>query len=295
MQTLATVPSRRRGARFLAFGMLAAFVFAGCATADLRPDEFDAAESAADRDRGRALLNQMAAAHGGEREFKKSGVYRARVHDDWSPTSFPFTLLKPFPGKVQKYDMYQRAGTEDTRLVFLNGKLAGQEWGVQQWETYTVKDGGEPRFKDNATIRFTGPAIGYFVQAPFRLPEATYVQSLGRLEHAGRSYERVFATWETPEPHKQIDQFVAWIDAETSRLRFLEWTARQQAKFVSGWMSFEDYKQVDGFWFAHKMTTVTEPGGKPNFHVVHLAELELGTQTSPEFLIPEPSRSRGKF
>lgn len=271
-------------------------VVSGCGMSDLRPDEQPLQQTTNSEQRGRAILTAMCNAHGGSRAFYDAGAYRAQIVDDWSPLSFPFTLLAPFDDDVLRYDMVQKTGTEDTRMTFHGGDLDGVEWGVQNWVTYRTEAQGPPIWEDDDTIRFTGPAIGYFIQAPFRLNEADYVHALGTAKLNGKTYDKVFVSWGDQVPQEEVDQMIAWVEQDTKRLGFLEFTVRQQASFAKGAMELTDYRQVDGVWVAHTMKTVENPGDEEvQFHTVTIEKFELGIAQPESFIIPDPNRKRPKF
>ena len=261
--------------------LLATFAFVGCGLKDIRPTTETPDDAAASR--GRALLTAMADAHGGADRFKTSGAFRAAFNDDWSIVTFPFSLLKPYDVPQQEFDLVQIAGHDDGRQDFKNGSRAGTSFGTTGGKEFTVKDGAAT-FAENDRGAFSLATTGYLLQAPFRLGEADVVYFAGQGLVDGKRYEKVFLSWGQAAPQDTVDQFVAWIDADTMRLAFLEFTARGARKNISLVCAFEDYREIDGLQFAKRIRVVDAPGGASKLHIMNILDVDLGVDLPEGYL-----------
>jgi hypothetical protein len=277
-------------ARRLATLLLIATLGAGCGLADIRPESFvkegvtpDAAT------RGKAALERVAAAHGGVERLKAARVAEVVMQDTW-PAFLTRLVGMPWDDSPQTLKLTWLLGQDTAKLELLDGDDKGDQWGVQQWCTWTAKAGKDPVFKADEDAWFWLPTLEYFVEAPWRLREATTAAHLGVKERGGKRYERVFFTWGSVEPQEGADQYIAWIEEDTGRLAFLEFTARDVYGFVTGIAIYERYRDVSGLLFAGTITIVTDHDTfEDTLHRMELQTIQLAPETPTEALIPKPS------
>ena len=261
--------------------LIAVLFLHGCSTVDLRPDE-----PATDDDRrvGEKLLRQLADAHGGRSAWLAARVVRAKMSDRWK-NGFLHLVGGPWPRNGTQFELTLLTGRDNGRLRFTD--VDEPDWGIQNWRTYKVEH-GEPVFKQHKKIAFWIPTTTYFVEAPFRVQEATTVYRMSPATVAGRSYERVFATWGDDAPQDKIDQYVVWIDAETHRLAWMKYTVRDYGDWMMGIMAYEDYVEVGGFTLARRMGTVDKPGGKRTLRQMTVETFEVEVDVPDEHVVPRP-------
>lgn len=260
---------------------------AACSTVDLRPD---AAPTAADRQAGATMLRNLAEAHGGRTAWLRQGVIRVEMKDRWRGVMH--ALAGPWPRNGTPFRLTFLPGSDNGRLEFL--EVERPDWGIQNWKTYKVKD-GETRFRDSGKLAFWIPTTIYFVEAPFRMLEATTVYRMSPQQVNGRTYERVFATWGTDAPQDDTDQYVVWVDAETGELAWLQYTVRDYAGWMMGIMAYTDYEDVGGFRIARTMMTVKQPGStKRTLHEYGVDSVELNVDVDPHYVVPRPALTGSK-
>jgi len=274
--------------------VVCALAAGGCGLKDIRPDGWQTAfaDDAAEA-RGKEILAAMAEAHGGLEAFAAHRTVVIELED-----TFPNPVLRmftsPWPADPIRLRQEILIPGENSRLELLNSPAVGDVWGIQNWATYRQKSGREIEFVDDATIKFWLPTLGYFFQAPFRLHEASVVRDLGRVDVGGRSYDRVFLSWNTAEPQKDVDQYIAYIDAETHLLTFLEYTVREMGGFVSGTMHYRDHETIDGIVVARTMALVEGPGGPDGLHRVSVLDVRFGVPLETSRIIPRPDLRKSK-
>ena len=248
--------------------LVSLLVLGGCSLADIRPAELQlAGVTEASAERGRQLLEAMQIAHGGRERWSTSGYTLAVVRDDW-PGAVSRTLFAPWPARDYPMRLTFENGADNSRADFFVGDWQGRVWGIQNWATYTADaTDGEPVFEQDDTIKFWLPTMQYFIEAPFRLPEAPIVADAGQAEFRGETYDRVFVTWVQPEPHESVDQYVLFLNPRSHMLVWLEYTVRD---FGEG----QDSDEI-----VHQMT---------------LSELEFKPELDPAFVVPRPDIRRDK-
>ncbi len=292
------MPTRRK---LLIAAVLVVLALAGLAAfklsrlSDIRPPELTGGEVTAEREeRGRELLSRLEDAHGGYAAWSRRQGATVELRDHW-PDAVMRALAMPWAesGLLMRSTMLR--GADASRLEFLEGEQLGTAWGIQNWMTYRAGAGDQkPAFEDDDAIRFWLPTFQYFFEAPFRLREADVVADAGPEAVAGVTYQRVFASWGRPEPQQRIDQYLAWIDPESGRLAYLEYTVRDMMPAIVGCMHYRDYHQVGDLWIAMTMAVVKGPGGPDALHRFELEDVRF-EDVPRDFVVPRPDLARAKY
>ena len=261
-------------------------VLVGCLS-DIRPDSFAAsAEDPEAAARGRALLEDAAEAHGGLAAWRARDSVTVELTDEWQGIG---RLFNPWPSRMIDVRLEQKLGTFDSRATFLNDQDAGLVWGIAEGESWVQPPGKSAKPKNDGDLRFILPTMHYFTEIPYRLLEAPLVLDLGRETIDGRTYERVYATWESLEPNAEYDQYVVYIDTETGRIAKTHYTVREIFRSVSGTMHYEDYQAVDGAWMPHWMVVTSTPQDalEDYLHEVRVRSWSFDRADASAFLAPE--------
>jgi hypothetical protein len=276
-----------------------ALLLVGCGAADLRPDAWASPSgepAATSQERGRALLEELAAAHGGVDAWRAGTYTQFVVRDHW-PHFVTRAAASPWPEAGQRVRFTVLSGQDSIRAEFLDGPEKGTAWGIQQWVTYTVPGGQTaPRFAPDSDIWFWLPTVAYFFEAPFRLREGQNVAYLGSERLGERAYEKVFVTWGGWQIDGQIDQYVAWIDAETRQLAYLQYTVRDFGASMQGTVAYSGYTDAGGGLLAPgDVRTVDAPGARDvSLHQMVFTQVDYAADVPRAFVVPDPSRSASK-
>ena len=287
-----------KNARMVAVVGAALALLVGCGTTDLRPDAWanpTGEPAASAQERGRALLEELAQAHGGVDAWKAGTHTQFVVRDRW-PNPITRAAACPWPEAGQRIRFTILSGQDSIRAEFVDGPEKGTAWGIQQWVTYTVPDGQtSPRFEPDSDIWFWLPTIVYFFEAPFRLREGQNVAYLGSEKLGDRTYEKVFVTWGGWQVSGEIDQYVVWMDAQTRRLAYLEYTVRDFGASMKGTVAYSKYTDVGGLLAPGDVRTVDGPGSSEvGLHQMVFTEVDYAADVPRAFVVPDPSRSAGK-
>lgn len=247
---------------------------------DLRPPGLTRGISEASAERGRTILAEMERAHGGVAAWKAQKTGRFVVKDDWTGIS---SVASPWPNNPGRVTITTHLASDNARMEI----EGGETWGVQHWLTYSVGPDSAVVWdaERNFDRWFWVPTVTYFVEAPYRLGEAEIVADAGPAEFDGMQCDRVFLTWGSPRPDRDIDQYIAWIDKKDRRLRRLDYTVRDFAGFMTSSMVYSDYREVAGFPIAHSIA---------GDHAMTLEKVELGVKVPDSVVLPDPSRRGAK-
>lgn len=275
--------------------LLCLVALAGCGAVDLREDQMIQQGIAAPQaQRGRQILDEMAQAHGGLERFGRHGTAQVVLRDAW-PNPALASLVSPWARGSQRLRQSMILGEETSQVELLDGPRAGWHLGIQRWATYRISPWDTCSFEDDPEARFWLPTLQYFMEAPWRLHEATVVSWVGERQVEGRSYDLVFLSWGSDAPQALVDQYVAWVDRDTRRLRWLQYTVRDFGPNIAGTMSYDVYERVQGLLWPKQMKTVGEPGDRAtNLHAIEIESVKLGSQVLRQRLLIDPSRSRRK-
>ena len=267
----------------------------GCGLSDLRPKGIIYPENA--EAKGRKWLAEAAAAQGGNALRSHTNI-SFWMSDEW-PGWMMRMLAMPWPQNKQTMRADIQVGTDNSRLTFVGGPQDGEGWGIQQWVTYRFNSEGkldfDPPDKADSKIKFWLPTNLYFPFLAWRLQEATWIRSIGSEKIGKRSYHKVFVSWDTDEPQKNIDQYIVYIDEETHLIQWVRYTVRDMMGPASGLLHYSEYESVGHLKFAKSMHVVNNfESDKIGIHGYTVQKIELDPELPDNWLIPRPELKAGK-
>lgn len=224
-----------------------------CSFVDLRSETLKSnGASDANVARGQALLKATAEQHG-LNSWKQRQTTETVFRDDWDSTLARILGLEPWDEEDLVRFQYEN-GTFNITAQFVDGQRTGERVGIQAWKTYKSKHGEPVTFEDDSTTYFILPAMTYAFELPFRLNRAPLVVFDETVERQGKTYNKIFVTWNQLEPHAGADQYLLWINEATGLIDIAQYTIREQAKIFQGAFYYEDYRAVEGVQVAHTIT-----------------------------------------
>lgn len=209
-------------------------------TTDLRTGT---ARTNPDPDKAKALILEMAKAHKIQNWDSVSTYSVSFLEDMYGMIG---KSSNPFPEATSQFELSYIPDTYDGRLEFTDGPNKGMIWGLQSWQSYSVRENEAPVFEEDANIIFWLPTYQYFIEFPRRIQSATVLACAGDSVIDGIACDGVMASWNTLEPQRSTDQYLIWIDKASKRIVRLEYTVRDQLNFITGAASFKDYQDFDG-------------------------------------------------
>ena len=253
---------------------------------DIRPAELKkgyVTEAAASR--GEEALATTAIRHGIQKWKKRSNLEIVGT-DDWFHW-MGRALISPFQNAQQKFKLQLLLGTWTSRLELLDASGSTEVWGIQAWNTYRAQVGQDPVFRSDKQIRFFLPTFQWWFEFPFRIASGTVIAALSDTQEV--SFDRVFVTWSSLEPNREIDQYIVDINRETGLIYRIEYTIRDMGGFATGATNFRDYRSVDGVMVPFQLEAgVMMPGGfEQIMHRITVGSASWDTVT-PARLLPNP-------
>jgi hypothetical protein len=251
--------------------------------------------------RGQELLLAAARSHGLE-AWRRHRTFEAVATDSWRAGS-PW-----WPASPQRFRAQRRLGTFTSRVELLDGVHRGEIWRIQSWAAYKKQGPGEASFARDRAIEFYLPTLQYFDELPFRMLAAPVILYAGEGRYLGRMYERVFVTWDSPQPHAEHDQYVLWINPGTGLIDVVRYTLRDAVTmsspimrpvmkvFAAGTIHYRAYRRQDGVVVPFEQTVTLPPPESTRLpleeNYFHRLVLESARFDSfdPEWLTADPAR-----
>ena len=255
-------------------------------TSDLRSDTAKAGGGAA---KAKQLLQEMAEAHG-VANWDSISSYQVGFEDEF--LSFVGKSGSPFKQDKTEMLLSYIPASFDGQLQFVSGKRAGQTWGIQSWQTYTLDESGEAVFKDDKDIKFWIPTYQYFVEFPKRILEADVLVYAGERKIDGIDCEGILASWKSHEPQKDVDQYQIWIDTKSKRIVKMEYTIRELYGFLIGAGYFKDYKEYEGILLPSRIPVESNLQKEGFIHEMRILDFKSGGITAESL---RPNQSLGEM
>ncbi|HAA16846.1 MAG TPA: hypothetical protein DCE41_36095 [Cytophagales bacterium] len=227
---------------------LSILLLGSCKLADLQTD---ASQRNAQPEQAREWLERMAEAHGID-VLQSLDTYTVSMEDEFF--GMMGGAISPYGDKLGKFTADYIPGTFDGRMTMSSGKLEGQTWGIQSWQTYTQQAGQDKVWKQEDDAYFWLPTYQYFVEFPFRILQADMLALAGEQTIMGKPCVGVLASWGQLAPQEETDQYLAWIDKETYQLVKLQYTVREAAGFMIGSALYRDYQDYGGLKLPSRMS-----------------------------------------
>jgi len=250
----------------------------GCRRADLRPAALRQGPPAeADARDARALLDSALATMGHRDEWLAFGQVEVELVDTWR--SGLIRRLTPLPRNSER--LLARFATDwggDVTLAFAEGPSANTVWATRGGALFDITDGepGEPM--NISSTRLFLESVQFYLELPMALGGADAVAMAEPGTHEGRQYRRVFATFGDPAPHADADHFVAWIDPDSGRIRFLQYTFRRMLESYRGCIEYDDWRPAGAFVLPHRHRIGTQPGDGGYYHTFTIEAWRLGPE-----------------
>lgn len=246
--------------------------FTGCKIADLRPESYQYPQY---EKKAMELIQAMQVAHKVE-QWKTVSTYEAT----WTEEFYETLGKQSNPFKEPKTELLLSyiPKTFDGQMQITSGKQKGTTWGIDNWQTYRIKD-KEVQAKKNKNMSFFIATYQYFIEFPNRITEAEIFDYLGKKEIDGVACEGVMVSWKTMAPQKDLDQYIIWLNSETHRIYKVEYTIRDVFKFIKGAAYFHDYKEFNGLPLPTSMPVESNLVKKGYLHKMSLLDFKANVKT----------------
>ena len=243
---------------------------------DLRPPELVDQDISADAEaRGRAVLAEAAAAHGGD-VWRQHATWEVVLEDRWSD-DWLIKLRSPWPEDATWLRFQFVPGASDGRVTFLDGSEEGTTWGLAGGRTYAQRPGGAPEWGEAEHMASRLPTMQFLIEFPQRITEAQFIADAGQRTVEGRLCDVVFAAWGAVSPNPDYDQFLIYVDAETRHILAMQYTVRKSGRGLLGHRFWSELRKVDGVLLPFFQTSLRAfEDGEP-VHSFIVRELKFDT------------------
>ncbi len=243
-----------------------------CTIADLRTEAvLETLDRGSAERRGRELLATAIQAAGGQKRWQSFSSVEMRFEDEWQ--GFLGWLFRPWPGNPTKMRMRYRLGMGAVEGEVLNGPDQGSHWGVDDRGFWRTAPREARRYQRRKSARFIFRAYQYFFELPFEIAKADIILYAGERRRDKRTYDLVFATWSSDEPHGGDDQYLLWIARDSGLVEMAQYTIREKYDFATGVNRFSDFREVQGMRIPHRYWIAEDPGDTRFVHRVKLESI----------------------
>lgn len=252
--------------------------------------------------KGKAILDRAWKAQGFDK-IENHQVYSYKGKDTWK--GMMGQMGKVWPERKSEMDFKYQVGTFDGQVTFLDGKRKGEKAGLQNWNYYEISEENETQFrKPNKRIKFGLAAFQYFGEMIDRLRSAPIISYAGEKEFKGKKYDLVFVTWNTEKPHKEADQYIAWINKSTSLMEYTQYTIRDSylkmpgSRAVAGAVEYGDFRNIDGILVSFEHIVYgfnVKKKKKKNLHQLVISEFQFDDFDEEELRLDKNIAKGGDF
>ena len=230
-------------------------------------------------EKGKEILAKTYLAHG-VAQLEKHEVYQFTATDDWK--GMMAGMGKLWPQKNSKMTFKYVPNTFDSQVTFEDGKTTNQTAGIQSWEYYEKDSIGNVNFdvKSNKRYVFGMSAFQYFTELVGRLSNAEIIRYGGEKTFNGTNYELIYVTWKSEKANKDVDQYLLYVNKETSMLEYASYTLRDNylkmpgSRSLYGSIGFSDFNSIDGFMVPFTQSIFIMAPKKKNKKYLHQLVIE---------------------
>jgi len=253
---------------------------------DLRPQALvDGDISAGAEARGRAVLAEAAAAHGGE-GWRQHATWQVELEDRWADDPL-IKRRSPWPEGSRWLRFQFAPGTYDGRVRFLDGPEEGATWGYAGGRTYAQPPGGPVVWGEAERMASRLPTMQFLIEFPQRITEAQFVAYAGQRQVEGRACDVVFASWGSVAPHPEYDQFLVYVDAETRHIQAMQYTVRKSGRALLGHRFWGELREVEGALLPFFQTSLRGFEGGDVVHSFYVRGLRFDAVEAEALQSPE--------
>ena len=238
---------------------------------------------------GKKLLHEVVELQNLEK-LEDSPNYRLLVRDHWNKQ---YGLnINPWPGKNNVLmELKYAFGTFDGKVEWLKSEMKNSGYGIQSWQLYKYEAEEKPKKTEDKDLEFIIPTMQYFMELPYRLNKAPIITHMGSTSSGKIEYDRVFVTWENPEPNKN-DQYILYINKETGLIDRTTYTIRDNfmwtPKSFYGTVLYSNYREVNGILFPFQIDVYPfDKIEKKEVHTFKVESIHIADYNSKE-LYPFP-------
>ena len=225
---------------------------------DIRPDTFQ--NNYTFSNNGQAYLEKSQLAHGMEHWLTQDSIRYEIKHTLHS--GMAQFMLAPDSHNPLKYDYL--SFPQDRQSSFYRSNSPESSYLIGCDDQGVFKESEEKREYGQSSLDFFYYAIKHLIEFAFEMNSASIIEYMEEQKVDGKTYELLFATWESMEPIMDYDQYIIWINKQTGLIERFDATGRGIAPFAIAKVTFE-YGENNGKIIIPKVVKVISAtfGEKP--------------------------------
>lgn len=225
-------------------------LLASCsATPSFLPANFESTVDASER--GKIILLSSMQKRDPQNRWAQMTLMKVVVRDIWQ--SQAARLFTPITESEQQLQFAFDLINEDVFMKFLSGSENGNIIGIKNGKTYFETKGARKEQPSKRVEWYLPPVKNYFLW-PQMMHTFSNIVYLGTADLRMQHYYKVFISDRNGESVGQGDEYLVWVNRQTSRIEFIEFTLRQFNKSYRGVVQYRDYREADGVIFPHEIT-----------------------------------------
>lgn len=150
-------------------------------------------------------------------------------------------------------------------MTFLDGKRADQTLGVDQKGEFVRVDGTKEYRRVKKLANYLEPVRDYYFW-PQTLVNSQTVLYAGEDIVGDVAYHKIFVTDGPVAPAAETDQYIVWLNKNSLRIEYIEFTLRSLLKSYRGVVAYSDYRDVEGLQLPHRLTLLDKVGSEDYSH-----------------------------
>jgi len=254
--------------RYLALVFL--LCLGACKAVDIRPSKMEITSNNATK--GRALLLQAEQA-ANTKSLLGVPAYEVVMNDQF------FGMIgrsgNPWGGNKNVLRFQFKPNANQSKCIFLEGRKEGQTWYYNKGRCAYKKGDKPAKEGKEKDITFWLPTYHYFMELPAMIQQAELIYCAGDTVLNGTTHDKVFVTWKSLEANEEFDQYVLYVNQETKRIEAMQYTIREQFKFLKGWNFWSNFRNINGSWVPFTQTVSISGDQEKVLHRIEVKEFNL--------------------
>lgn len=239
---------------------------AGCSTVNLSPDGIDRSEAA--QARGRAILLSTLQKRDPDNRWSGFRMMKIIASDNWP--SWMDRASTPIPQNNQQLQWALNLKNGDAAAKYLDGKKAGQIFGLEAGRTYFVDQGKRTDKPSTPVKNYLSQVRDYFLwpQSIVNFDQAFY---MGESKIRSWSFDRIFVSDGGPNgPAGSDDTYIVWVNRLTEQIDFIEFQLRRSGHDCRGTVEYVDYRDVGGLVLPYQILLLKNMGHEEIAHRIYV-------------------------
>lgn len=243
----------------------------GCGVADLRGS---IANNVLDKDqiKGKEIIDITAKSTGVLEHLSKFSTIHIVATDYWTHTMFRW--LTPIPTKQQRISFKFSLNSLESQMTFMDGPRQGDIIGLRSFQSYRIIK-GVPNFELTSDVDlYLMPMRNYFLFTQILLNRQSQIY-LEEVKLNDVYYDKVFVAHHFQAVKDQEDQYILWVNRQTKKIDYIEYTFRKLLNSYRGVIAYADYRLIEGIWMPFEISLPDKINSKSYTHRIKIEDIKF--------------------